>query len=75
MATIKSISGNLFMAQRLELMAKLEGHSGCVNSVNFNDAGDLLVSGSDDLHCMMWEWQRFVSRRFGAILISLVVHR
>ncbi|XP_028967279.1 DDB1- and CUL4-associated factor 8 [Galendromus occidentalis] len=49
--------GNLHMAQRLELMAKLEGHWECVNSLNFNAEGDLLVSGSDDLQCQLWEWQ------------------
>lgn len=49
--------GSLRSAERLELMAKLDGHDGCVNSVSFNQEGDLLASGSDDLTCMVWEWQ------------------
>ncbi|OQR79013.1 DDB1- and CUL4-associated factor 8-like, partial [Tropilaelaps mercedesae] len=50
--------GSLRSVERLELMAKLDGHWGCVNSVSFCSEGHLLASGSDDLHCMIWEWQR-----------------
>ncbi|XP_022691611.1 DDB1- and CUL4-associated factor 8-like isoform X2 [Varroa jacobsoni] len=50
--------GSLRSVERLELMAKLDGHWGCVNSVSFCPEGHLLASGSDDLHCMIWEWQR-----------------
>ena len=32
-----------------------EGHTGCVNSVNWNHNGDLLVSGSDDTRVIIWD--------------------
>lgn len=50
------ISGSLFAVERLELAQKLERHTGCVNSLNFNRSGDLLVSGSDDLKVIVWNW-------------------
>lgn len=49
-------SGCRSSVEKLELMYKLKGHEGCVNSLNFNAAGTLLVSGSDDLKIMMWKW-------------------
>jgi WD40 repeat protein len=42
----------------MELQRTLEGHGGCVNTVSFNPAGDLLVSGSDDQSVMLWDWRR-----------------
>ncbi|KAF5304543.1 hypothetical protein FQA39_LY09594 [Lamprigera yunnana] len=50
--------GSLHCAQRLELMYKLEKHEGCVNTVNFHPNGSLLVSGSDDLRVIVWDWKR-----------------
>lgn len=44
------------MVERLELMSKLEKHDGCFNSLNFNKAGNLLVTGSDDLKIVVWKW-------------------
>lgn len=40
----------------LNLYGKLEGHEGCVNAVEFNSSGDLVVSGSDDRQVMFWNW-------------------
>uniref|UniRef100_A0A2L2YFC7 WD and tetratricopeptide repeats protein 1 n=1 Tax=Parasteatoda tepidariorum TaxID=114398 RepID=A0A2L2YFC7_PARTP len=40
---------------RLGLEAELEGHSGCVNCLEWNDSGNLLASGSDDLQIILWE--------------------
>ncbi len=34
------------------------GHEGCVNSINFSFSGQLLASGSDDLHLILWDWCR-----------------
>lgn len=34
--------------QRLKKYKVLEGHSGCVNTVSWNDCGSLLLTGSDD---------------------------
>ena len=42
--------------QRLELSCKLKFHDGCVNSLNFNDEGDLIASGSDDCNVAVWNW-------------------
>jgi WD40 repeat protein len=41
---------------RLQLHRKLERHTGCVNTVGFNDAGDTLISGSDDQMVVLWDW-------------------
>jgi len=41
---------------RMTQYGKLRGHDGCVNTVSFNPAGDLLVSGSDDTNIILWDW-------------------
>uniref|UniRef100_T1HA57 Uncharacterized protein n=1 Tax=Rhodnius prolixus TaxID=13249 RepID=T1HA57_RHOPR len=48
--------GSLHAVQRLELMYKLEEHTGCVNAINFNRAGTRLVSASDDRKAVVWDW-------------------
>lgn len=50
------ITGSLNCVERLELMAKLERHDGCVNGLNFSADGHLLASGSDDLNVVLWNW-------------------
>lgn len=42
--------------KRIDLYGKLDGHEGCVNAVQFNSTGDLLVSGSDDGQVIFWNW-------------------
>ncbi|OVA08871.1 WD40 repeat [Macleaya cordata] len=42
---------------RLDVYRKLAKHRGCVNTVSFNSAGDILVSGSDDRNVMLWDWE------------------
>ncbi|KAF7281239.1 DDB1- and CUL4-associated factor 8 isoform X2 [Rhynchophorus ferrugineus] len=49
--------GSLRNVQKLELMYKLDNHEGCVNSLNFSPDGSLLVSGSDDLKVVIWDWR------------------
>lgn len=44
--------------QRFRLQYGLEGHSGCVNSVHFNQRGTWLASSSDDLTVIIWDWVR-----------------
>lgn len=51
-------SGCRFSVEKLELMFKMRGHEGCVNSLNFNRSGSLLVSGSDDLKIMLFRWAK-----------------
>eukprot|EP00850_Spirogloea_muscicola_P006418 SM000030S11427 [mRNA] locus=s30:636830:642712:+ [translate_table: standard] len=41
---------------RLQLDAVLNGHSGCVNTIAWNRAGSLLVSGSDDTNINIWDY-------------------
>jgi len=40
--------------QTLGFWQDLEGHKGCVNTINFSKSGDLLVSGSDDTTVKIW---------------------
>lgn len=35
---------------------RLSKHKGCVNCLNFNRNGNILVSGSDDLRIILWDW-------------------
>lgn len=44
------------LVQQLDLYAKLVGHEGCVNTVEFNSTGEVLVSGSDDKQVIVWDW-------------------
>ncbi|XP_077246731.1 uncharacterized protein LOC143886571 isoform X2 [Tasmannia lanceolata] len=41
---------------RLDIHKKLDKHRGCVNTISFNDDGNILVSGSDDRMIMLWNW-------------------
>ncbi|XP_055605863.1 DDB1- and CUL4-associated factor 8 [Uranotaenia lowii] len=49
--------GSKYVVERLTKLHCLEKHDGCVNSLNFNIAGTLLASGSDDLDINLWNWQ------------------
>jgi WD repeat-containing protein 42A len=52
------LSSNWACVQRMEVQQHLEGHHGCVNTVSFDtEAGDVLISGSDDLQIMLWDWE------------------
>lgn len=48
--------GSLFSVEHLHIIQRLKAHKGCVNSLNFNRCGNLLVSGSDDLRIIIWKW-------------------
>ncbi|GAX74097.1 hypothetical protein CEUSTIGMA_g1546.t1 [Chlamydomonas eustigma] len=58
-----SISSSLNDLQRLIIEKLLEGHMGCVNTVHFDPTGELLLSGSDDLQIIIWDWSAG-SKRF-----------
>lgn len=49
----KSTKSSLELIQRLKLNKRLAVHRGCVNSVQWNDSGGLLLSGSDDQHLVI----------------------
>ncbi|XP_015781143.1 DDB1- and CUL4-associated factor 8 isoform X1 [Tetranychus urticae] len=47
-----------YFLQRMVKTHELEGHSGCVNCLNFNSSGNLLCSGSDDRKIKIWDWEK-----------------
>lgn len=49
-ATAKDDRG---MVQRLGLLTTLQVHKGCVNTICWNDSGNLILSGSDDQHLVI----------------------
>ncbi|XP_006814387.1 WD and tetratricopeptide repeats protein 1-like, partial [Saccoglossus kowalevskii] len=51
----RSLHVNKYILPRLNLETELEGHNGCVNCLEWNQKGDLLASGSDDLNAIIWE--------------------
>lgn len=55
---VRRVCGSRGLVQRLELQARLERHSGCVNTLHFNPSGTRLASGSDDLRVVIWDWAR-----------------
>lgn len=48
--------GSLYSVEHLQLFNKLTHHEGCVNALHFNATGTRLVSGSDDLNIVIWDW-------------------
>ncbi|XP_011500985.1 PREDICTED: WD and tetratricopeptide repeats protein 1-like [Ceratosolen solmsi marchali] len=44
---------------RLGLEAKLDGHDGCVNCLEWNESGTILASASDDMHVILWDPFRY----------------
>ncbi|KAK9766152.1 hypothetical protein K7432_004990 [Basidiobolus ranarum] len=49
-------SNPTYLINRLTLTNVLSEHTGCVNTVNWNETGDLLVSGSDDTKLCIWNY-------------------
>ncbi|KAK3922885.1 WD and tetratricopeptide repeats protein 1 [Frankliniella fusca] len=43
------------LIHRLGLEKELEGHTGCVNCLEWNSTGELLASASDDFHIIVWD--------------------
>mmetsp|Transcript_7028 Transcript_7028/g.10517 ORF Transcript_7028/g.10517 Transcript_7028/m.10517 type:complete len:120 (+) Transcript_7028:140-499(+) len=52
------------MISRMKKELVLDGHTGCVNRISWNDSGTLLASGSDDLHIGVWEYPSGKKRSF-----------
>lgn len=48
--------------RRLQLEACLDGHQGCVNCLEWNAKGNLLLSGSDDRDVILWDPFKRVKR-------------
>lgn len=55
---INRIGSSIFSVERMKQLHRLDRHYGCVNCLNFNKAGNLLVSGSDDLQVIVWNWAK-----------------
>ncbi|MBA0703285.1 hypothetical protein Goari_022959 [Gossypium aridum] len=52
----RHFSSSQVIVEKIDLYGELNGHEGCVNAVEFKFNGDILVSGSDDKHVMLWNW-------------------
>jgi DDB1- and CUL4-associated factor 8 len=50
-----SVSSGLI--HRLRKQQELTAHAGCVNTVTFSPDGEQLLSGSDDLQIVIWDWK------------------
>ncbi|PSN36356.1 hypothetical protein C0J52_19730 [Blattella germanica] len=55
----KSTKGSLDLVQRLCLLKTLPVHSGCVNSICWNETGEYILSGSDDQHLVVTHGYNF----------------
>ncbi|XP_055987089.1 DDB1- and CUL4-associated factor 8-like [Sorex fumeus] len=53
---VSEACGARALVQRFQLHSELQGHHGCVNSVQFNESGTWLLSGSDDQRVIIWDW-------------------
>lgn len=50
-------TNSLYMIQRLQLEKKLQGHTGCIQALDFNSYGNLLCSAGDDLSVCIYDWR------------------
>jgi len=51
------IYGNKSIVGRLTLSHKLKQHTGCVNTVSWSSCGRYILTGSDDTHVCIWDWE------------------
>ena len=54
----KKICSSSSFVKRFDTEHRLQAHRGCVNCINFSHEGDRLVSGSDDLKIVVWDWRK-----------------
>ncbi|PKK67249.1 WD40 repeat-like protein [Rhizophagus irregularis] len=50
----KAFYSDPYVVKRFSKPVSLTGHDGCVNTVIWNDAGNLILSGSDDCRLKIW---------------------
>uniref|UniRef100_A0A914YRY3 Uncharacterized protein n=1 Tax=Panagrolaimus superbus TaxID=310955 RepID=A0A914YRY3_9BILA len=70
-----NLKGNSTLIKKLQLSDILRGHEGCVNTIEWNSEGKLLVSGSDDRHIIVWnaagkELSKFPTQHDGNIFAA-----
>ncbi|GMF45015.1 unnamed protein product [Phytophthora lilii] len=49
--------GHGSLVRRLRCEAQLEAHTGCVNTLQWNERGSRLASGSDDHRVVLWDYE------------------
>ncbi|KAH7464804.1 WD and tetratricopeptide repeats protein 1 [Phytophthora ramorum] len=54
--------GHGSLVRRLQCEAVLAGHEGCVNTLQWNESGKLLASGSDDHKLLVWDYEQHKQR-------------
>ncbi|KAI3630009.1 hypothetical protein MIR68_011444 [Amoeboaphelidium protococcarum] len=67
-----------YYVTRLTLSEELQGHSGCVNSIAWDDSGRYLCSGSDDKHINvydMWSQSEDGTAKVNGVSPKHLVHR
>lgn len=55
---VRKALNSLSNVRRLKHTQTLSEHEGCVNALNFNGGGSLLISGSDDYRVCIWDWAK-----------------
>lgn len=53
------LNGSAWLAASYSKSRRLEKHSGCINSVTWNQSGTKLVTGSDDRSVVLWSGEDF----------------
>lgn len=53
LSSLFNAAGDVAVLQRLRLAKSLPVHSGCVNTISWNETGEYLLSGSDDQHLVI----------------------
>ncbi|ESO08593.1 hypothetical protein HELRODRAFT_110145 [Helobdella robusta] len=54
----KRVCADVNLVKRMGIYCEYEKHSGCVNSLHFNESGNLVASGSDDLQVVVYDWTK-----------------
>lgn len=55
---VHRLNSSIYNVERMCKLHELDAHDGCVNCLNFNKTGNLIVTGSDDLKVIVWDWAK-----------------
>ena len=53
----RQVSAQSFFIKRMHPYKKLQGHTGCVNTINWSNDGQFLISGGDDTTVAIWDYE------------------